>query len=84
MPLWLWLWAIDCSDRDDDRCCVGVAAVQSPRVDTPPLNHIGLWIDDLEAAVKWLTSAGVRFTPGGIRKGAAGYNVTFIHPKART
>lgn len=51
-------------------------------MDTPPLNHIGLWIDDLEAAVKWLTAAGVRFTPGGIRKGAAGYNVTFIHPKA--
>ena len=24
---------------------------------------------------------GVRFTPGGIRKGAAGYDVTFIHPK---
>ena len=24
---------------------------------------------------------GVRFTPGGIRKGAAGYDVCFIHPK---
>ena len=24
---------------------------------------------------------GVRFTPGGIRKGAAGHDVTFIHPK---
>jgi lactoylglutathione lyase len=24
---------------------------------------------------------GVRFTPGGIRRGAAGHNVTFIHPK---
>ena len=24
---------------------------------------------------------GVRFTPGGIRKGASGHNVTFIHPK---
>jgi lactoylglutathione lyase len=23
----------------------------------------------------------VRFTPGGIRKGAAGHNVAFIHPK---
>jgi lactoylglutathione lyase len=31
--------------------------------------------------VKWLESSGVRFAPGGIRKGAAGYNVCFIHPK---
>jgi lactoylglutathione lyase len=23
----------------------------------------------------------VRFAPGGIRKGAAGYDVTFVHPK---
>jgi lactoylglutathione lyase len=28
-----------------------------------------------------MKSEGVRFTPGGIRKGAAGHNVTFIHPK---
>jgi lactoylglutathione lyase len=54
---------------------------KSPRVDTPPLNHIGLWVDNLEQAVKWMTGLGVRFAPGGIRKGAAGYNVTFIHPK---
>ena len=50
-------------------------------VHNPPLNHIGLWIDDLHAAVAWLEKAGVRFTPGGIRKGAAGFDVTFIHPK---
>ncbi|MDX9790996.1 MAG: VOC family protein, partial [Candidatus Kapabacteria bacterium] len=30
----------------------------------------------------WLISKGVRFTPGGIRKGAAGFDVCFIHPKA--
>ncbi len=52
-----------------------------PRVHDPALNHIGLWIDDLEAAVDWLTKRGVRFTPGGIRKGAAGFDVCFIHPK---
>ena len=28
-----------------------------------------------------MTAQGVRFTPGGIRKGAAGYDVSFIHPK---
>mmetsp|Transcript_2515 Transcript_2515/g.5477 ORF Transcript_2515/g.5477 Transcript_2515/m.5477 type:complete len:214 (+) Transcript_2515:126-767(+) len=54
---------------------------KSPKVHVPPLNHIGLWIDDLEKAVEWMQSKGVRFTPGGIRKGAAGHNVTFIHPK---
>lgn len=54
---------------------------KSPKVHKPPLNHIGLWVDDLESAVEWMTLNGVRFTPGGIRKGAAGHNVTFIHPK---
>jgi len=53
----------------------------SPRVHSPPLNHIGLWIDDLEAAVCWMEDRGVRFAPGGIRKGASGHDVTFIHPK---
>ncbi|HYD48778.1 MAG TPA: VOC family protein [Terriglobales bacterium] len=52
-----------------------------PKVHEPPLNHLGLWIDDLRAAVDWLTAQGVRFAPGGIRKGAAGYDVCFIHPK---
>jgi lactoylglutathione lyase len=54
---------------------------KKPRVDTPPLNHIGLWVDDIDAAVEWLGGQGVRFTPGGIRPGAAGHRVTFIHPK---
>lgn len=52
-----------------------------PRVHEPSLNHVGLWVDDLRAAVDWLGSQGVRFTPGGIRKGAAGHEVCFIHPK---
>ena len=52
-----------------------------PKVHEPALNHLGLWIDDLAAAVDWLGKQGVRFTPGGIRKGAAGYDVCFIHPK---
>ena len=53
-----------------------------PRVDSPPLNHIGLWIDDLPAAVAWLEAKGVRFTPGGIRKGASGFDICFIHPRS--
>lgn len=28
-----------------------------------------------------MTEKGVRFTPGGIRRGAAGHDVVFIHPK---
>jgi len=54
---------------------------KKPKVDEPPLNHVGLWIDDLPNAVTWLSSKGVRFAPGGVRKGAAGFDVCFIHPK---
>ena len=79
-------------DEDILACGAGVARVEvdvmepidpekSPKVNVPPLNHIGLWIDDLAAAVAWLDGQGVRFTPGGIRKGAAGFDVCFIHPK---
>jgi len=53
----------------------------SPKVHEPRLNHVGLWVDDLPAAVAWLGGQGVRFTPGGIRRGAAGHDVCFIHPK---
>ena len=55
---------------------------KKPRVQNPPLNHVGLWIDDLEAAVAWLTTHGVRFAPGGIRKGASGFDICFMHPKS--
>ena len=58
-----------------------VDPAKSPRVHEPALNHVGLWVDDLARAVEWLTAQGVRFAPGGIRKGAAGFDVTFIHPK---
>ena len=54
---------------------------KKPRVDIPALNHVGLWVDDLAAAVDWLVEQGLRFTPGGIRKGAAGYDVCFVPPK---
>jgi len=59
-----------------------VDPAKKPKVNDPQLNHIGLWVDDLAAAVAFLTKQGMRFTPGGIRKGAAGYDVCFIHPKA--
>jgi len=80
---------------DEDICALGTGpfkvevdlmqpldADKKPAVHTTPLNHVGLWVDDLPKAVEWLTSQGVRFAPGGIRKGAAGYDITFLHPKA--
>jgi lactoylglutathione lyase len=54
---------------------------KKPKVNEPQLNHIGLWIDDLPKCVEWLTAKGVRFTPGGIRKGASGYDICFVHPR---
>ncbi|HYD75379.1 VOC family protein [Ramlibacter sp.] len=85
------------SDRenvDEDICALGTGPFKvevdlmqpldpekKPAVQATPLNHVGLWIDDLPAAVKWLEGQGVRFAPGGIRQGAAGFDICFIHPK---
>lgn len=52
-----------------------------PRVHVPALNHVGLWVDDLAKAHEWLGAKGVRFTPGGIRQGAGGRDLCFIHPR---
>jgi lactoylglutathione lyase len=54
---------------------------RAPRVHEPALNHVGLWVDDLRAAYRFLEAQGVRFAPGGVRAGAAGHDVCFIHPK---
>lgn len=51
-----------------------------PRVQTPSLNHIGLWVDDLRAAYDFLRQSGVHMA-GGIRKGGSGHDIAFIHPK---
>ena len=79
---------------DEDICAMGkgvhrvevdlmqpIDPEKKPAVHATPLNHIGLWVDNLPVAVEWLTANGVRFAPGGIRKGAAGYDITFLHPK---
>ncbi len=55
---------------------------KKPAVHTTPLNHIGLWVDNLPLAVEWLTAHGVRFAPGGIRRGGDGHDIIFIHPKS--
>jgi len=55
---------------------------RKPRVHVPALNHVGLWVDDLPAAVAWLEAQGLRFTPGGIHEGAAGHDICFLHPKS--
>lgn len=80
---------------DEDICTLGAGPFKvevdlmqpldvdkKPAVHNTPLNHVGLWIDDLPQAVTWLTAQGVRFAPGGIRKGAAGFDICFLHPKA--
>ena len=57
-------------------------AEKKPAPHLPPLNHIAFWVDHLPQAHAWLSAQGVRFTPGGIRKGAEGREMAFIHPKA--
>ena len=79
---------------DEDICTLGRGAhrvevdlmqpldvAAKPAVHLPPLNHLVLWIADLAQDVAWLTAQGVRFAPGGIRKGATGHDICFIHPK---
>ena len=79
---------------DEDICAMGTGPFKvevdlmqpldpekKPAVHATPLNHVGLWIDDLPKAVEWLSANGVRFAPGGIRKGAAGFDICFLHPK---
>jgi lactoylglutathione lyase len=79
---------------DEDICTLGrgahaveidlmqpIDAQKKPAVHATPLNHLGLWVDDLPAAVQWLAARGLRFAPGGIRRGAAGHDVCFVHPK---
>jgi lactoylglutathione lyase len=79
---------------DEDICVLGSGAAEvevdlmqpldaqkKPAVHATPLNHVGLWVDDLTKAVEWMTARGVRFAPGGIRKGAAGHDICFIHPR---
>jgi len=85
------------SDRenvDEDICAIGTGPFKvevdlmqpldpekKPAVHATPLNHVGLWIDDLPKAVDWLTAQGVRFAPGGIRRGASGFDICFLHPR---
>lgn len=79
---------------DEDICSLGhgahaievdlmqpIDAAKKPAVHVPALNHVGLWVDDLPRAVEWLSAKGLRFAPGGIRKGASGYDICFVHPK---
>jgi lactoylglutathione lyase len=80
---------------DEDICSIGTGPFKvevdlmqpldpdgRPAVHQTPLNHVGLWIDDLPKAVEWLKAEGVRFAPGGIRRGASGFDICFIHPRA--
>lgn len=52
---------------------------KAPKVHIPALNHVGFWVDNLEKAVEHLTAKGVKFTPGGIRKGACKFFVYYLY-----
>jgi lactoylglutathione lyase len=80
---------------DEDICALGsgplrvevdlmepIDPARKPAVHATPLNHVGLWVDDLPRAVEWLAQQGLRFAPGGIRRGAAGHDICFVHPRA--
>jgi lactoylglutathione lyase len=60
---------------------VAIDAQAKSAVHNTPLNHVGLWVDDLPQAVAWLTAQGVRLAPGGMRPGASGSDICFVHPK---
>lgn len=79
---------------DEDICAIGTGPYEieldlmqpldiekKPAVHQTPLNHIGLWVDNLPKAVEWLSAQGLRFAPGGIRSGAGGHDIIFVHPK---
>ena len=79
---------------DEDICSLGEGPLKvevdlmqpldpekKPAVHATPLNHVGLWVDDLPKAVEWLTARGLRFAPGGIRRGGSGFDICFVHPK---
>ena len=86
------------SDRenvDEDICAMGVGPFKvevdlmqpldldkKPAVHNTPLNHVGLWIDNLPVAVEWLSQQGVRFAPGGIRRGLLALTFASFIPKA--
>src|SRR6478735_8783208 len=57
---------------DEDICATGTGPFKvevdlmqpmdpekKPAVHATPLNHVGLWVDDLRAAVEWLQGRGV-------------------------
>jgi len=55
---------------------------RKPAIHSRPLHHVGLWVDDLSEAYRYLKASGVRFVSDDPVCGAHGYKVLFIHPKA--
>src|SRR5918912_3183345 len=79
---------------DEDICTMGRGASRvevdlmqpldpekKPAVHATPLNHIGLWIDDLPRAVEWLSADGVPLSTGGVCPGAPRRDLCFLHPR---
>lgn len=46
------------------------------------VHHVCLRVDDLEAAVERATARGAELVPPGVREGAGGHRVAFLHPRS--
>ena len=79
---------------DEDICAIGSGPFKvevdlmqpldpdkKPAVHTTPLNHVGLWIDNLPLAVEWLTAQGVRFAPAASVRALRGSTSASCTPK---
>lgn len=47
----------------------------------PGVHHVCLRVDDLEAAVERAVEDGAELIPPGMREGAGGHRVAFLHPR---
>jgi lactoylglutathione lyase len=80
---------------DEDICAMGAGAFKvevdlmqpldpdkKPAVHTTPLNHVGLWIDDLPAGRAVAHRPGRALCARRHSPRAAGFDICFLHPKA--
>jgi lactoylglutathione lyase len=82
---------------DEDICALGTGPFKvevdlmqpldpdkKPAVHATPLNHIGLWIDDLPMAVEWLASQGCASHPAASAAAAPASTSASSIPRATT
>ena len=80
---------------DEDICTIGAGPFKvevdlmqpldpekKPAVHTTPLNHVGLWIDDLPQAVSWLTAKAYALPQAASAKAQQALTSALFTPKA--